>query len=190
MPIDFIILGIFFIYLCFNYKKTKFNKTLILLGLCMILLGYFNHGIFISRYNVSINFCNLFGIIFVFVFCFKFSKINGIKLMRQSILILLLYMFFNFINLDNNIFFNCMPLILIVGLVNICNVNFYENVFTIIISMVFVEIFNLFFMLPKIDSWALFSREFIFCIVVCCGINLVLNQVIRSLGKIRNEKVC
>jgi len=187
MGIDFILVGVYFIWLIFYKERVKQNLPLFL-GVGLLLVGYFIKSV---KFNcISINICRVLGIINLIVFILISGRVNVKKSLTSSIVIAILYGFINFIDIDFNLFFGTAVTVLIVIVINTLNMlTIDEYVLSTFGGLILVEIFNALFMYSKLDYVAIFSDDLAMCIVVCIGIRLFVNWILKLFKVVKYEKV-
>ena len=162
MTIDFVLIGIYFIWLVFYYEKNKGNIPLFL-GVFLLLLGYFIKPIIVG--DVFINICNVVGIVSLFAFVFTSKKVNVKKSITSGVLISFIYGLINLIDMDFNLFFGAGLTIVVIIIINFLNCLLVEEcVVSALVGLVLIEIFNIFFMLPKLEFVTIFGDVLVLCI--------------------------
>lgn len=188
MGFDFVVLGIILIWLLFYSDFRNQSNLVLMIGIVFLMIGYFVNAVTFN--NISINFFNFFGMVYVLIFAIISGGVRVKNTLYCGVLIAMLYVLINYIKFDFNMFFDLKPFIFVAVAVNLINVfSVKEGLISTIFGLIICEIFNVFFMLKEIDFMPILSCETTFCIVVCTITQLVFNFLINRVKKVKHEKV-
>jgi len=188
MPFDFIVLGLILICLIFYLDLKKHSNLVCFLGIVFLLLGYFIKNF--TMLKVSINMFNLFGIIYLILSSIISKEVDKRNSIYGGILIAILYILINYIKFDYNLFFDVKPFILITIIINYINCySLKESIISTCSAIIYCEIFNAFFMFPKLNFVALFGVEITLCIVVSLLAQTLIELFAKKLKKVKYEEV-
>lgn len=186
MGIEFVLLGIYFIWQMFYSKKDRSN-LLIIFAVFSLLLGYFIGNIIIG--NIMINVCNVLGLVLLILFA-AVKSCDMKNAIISGIMIGCIYGLINYIDIDYNLFFNEVTTIIVILVVNFLNkLSVEDSVLSVVIGIVLIEIFNIFLLLKKLEFVALFGESVVLCIVVCIGCKILADYVVKMIKGVRCEKI-
>lgn len=185
MPFSFVCLGVCFIFLMFFMDYKKRGNILVVAGILTLLVGFFVGEIELK--TCSINILNVIGVLVIFVgiLCLN-SRFNWVRVVSLPFVTGLFYYVLNVIDVDMNMFFNLVPSLLVVCVVSlVCFNNPKESILVVLLSGFVLEIINYFFILEDVGYLALFSHDFIVCIVLCGGFVLLTKTTRKLVENIR-----
>lgn len=188
MPFSFICLGACFIYFLFFIDLKKFGNLLTTIGIFILMIGFFVGELYFK--TCSINILNVVGvaIIFIGVICIK-GHLNWVRVVVLPSICSIIYYVLNIVDIDMNMFFNFLPACLVICFVSVACINrVKDGVLMTILSAIFLDILNYFIVLEDVGYLALFSREFIVCIVLCEGF-ILFTYTCCKLVKIIRQKL-
>lgn len=189
MTIEFILLGVLLIYVIFYFDLKKQDNIMFFLAILFFMIGYFVKNA--EFYFLSINFFNLFGLLYLIVYSLISIKNIKTNAIYGGMLIAILYILINYIKLDFNMFFDLNPIIFIMISVNFINCyTIKESILSSCLGIILCEIFNIFFMRPKLEFVAIFSEEIIVCVVFSVISIVVIKLLDKIVKGLRYEKGC
>lgn len=189
MPVSFFLLGIFVLISLFSLRE-KWNNLAILIGLIVMMIGFFFGGIRVA--NLIVNILSITGLLaFLLGVIIVRRDVNYLKILLLAVGCGCVYFSLNAIDIELNVFFNIIPVITVINLVSLtCAGNLKESIILVVFANVLCEIINVFSMLEHLDFWALFGGNFTLCIVLCILLQIVINLFIFLIKKLAIRKCC
>ena len=187
MSFTFIVLGVILIWCVFYLKLDSIVKLAFFLGLYLEFVGCFFSNCVIQ--NVSINFAIFTGyliIMFGLIMCCKDCLLKSVE---NVIYVLVIYVALNIVMVEFNSFFNWVPIVLIVLIINSLSCDNRTGILSINLSLGICELFNLFYMLIKMDFSVIYSSEFLLCFVLSNCIFILIWFVREFIKRGKYEKV-
>lgn len=182
------LLGFSLIWCIFYFKFTSYKRLVLFLGVLIIFCGMFLNNVFIK--NISVNICFLVGYLLILFSVIPLrlnSVLNALDKVGYGVI---LYICLNIVSLDFNLFFNWIPLVIIVIVFNGFNSEVDNCFFGLNLTFGLCEIFNLFFISKKMNFSIIFSFEFVNCFVIGNSVMLLLFFILKIFKRKRYEKVC
>lgn len=192
MMFDFFIIGAILIWCVFYARLDAVKNWILVASISLLFIGYFNLDKSILIANVSVNLFGLISFILLVVYFLTYYKnIRFSRMIENVSYVVLLYLGLNIVSIEFNLFFNCLPLIAIIVVINGFNgFNFFTSILGLNISLFFVEILNSILMINQLQFATIFSREFVICYVYCNVLMTLLYIVVKFLKRGAYEKIC
>ncbi len=189
MPVYFIVVGCFALIIMFFFDCKKLKNLTLFVALIALLVGFFVGEIRLK--NVSINIPFLIGAVQL---CVGFILSNPHRRVWRALVcslgFTLLYLSINLISVGFNVFFDVVP-ICIVGLVSGIIAG-GSGMLIATVTLMLCEIVNAFVMIEHLGFWALYSQDFVFCIVlVLSGVFVIktLKHCVLKMASKRKSRV-
>lgn len=177
---EIIVLGVFVIW-CLFYGKIKSGAEVFLfIGVISMIVGYFYKDVIIKSLTVDIFIC--FGVVMIclFLFCYGVNKIN----FENICLSVICYGIINLFSFEFNSFFGSGLLVCLILLISLFRSGFRIYIQNINLSLILCELFNIFFMMSRMDFAVIFSNEFVRNFVVlnlvAVGMKIIVDMVKRG----------
>jgi len=190
MSFDFIVLGIFFIFILFYVREDNMGGlTIIKITTFLFLIGYFIKSLLIGSFYI--NLINLLTIFIAITLMILLIKPDISKSIYIALIECIIYVLINFVFIDCNIYFSIIPFIaisIIIGMINLLKIK--EWMLSIFLSIVTCEFFNMFFMLKKVNYVTLFQQEIVIFVMVNFLACFCFNSILNKIWKVSDEKNC
>lgn len=187
MEISFMLTGFFLIYCLFYLNFSIAKNYFLIAGSGCLLTSFFFRSHQFKILNIHGNIWVVAAIFFIlwYLLCGKnYTEIGGAIVV--AITVSLGYALLNFISIDFNTFFNMIPLLILLGVVLVLKVG---DTFLIgNITVIICEIINIVFLYKKLEFIAIFTTDFVFCIVFV-NLLIIAKMLLKKL-RFKHEKTC
>jgi len=185
MPLYFIVVGCFALVVLFFFDCKKLKNLSFLFALILLLVGFFVGEIGLKKVSINVPF--LVGAI---ILCVAFALSNPHRKLWRALVcsvgFTLVYLSLNLITIDLNVFFSVVPICAVGVLAGL--IGGKDGLLCSMFTLIFCEIVNAFVMMEHLGFWALYSQNFVFCIVLVGSVVLLFNIVKSGITKLSRKK--